>query len=72
MCLPTGNKNTSNSFNKDVHKWSKSFELNQSYYIINDKLNGANPNFLFVHKNVELVFNNIIEVVECNSQFTTK
>ncbi|KAG5628014.1 hypothetical protein H5410_013232 [Solanum commersonii] len=37
-------------FNKNVHAWNKSFQLNQSYYIINEKLNGAKPNFLSVNK----------------------
>ncbi|KAG5588788.1 hypothetical protein H5410_049222, partial [Solanum commersonii] len=45
-------KNTNDFFNKDVHAWNKSFQLNQSYYIINGKLNGAKPNFLSVHKDL--------------------
>ncbi|KAG5604094.1 hypothetical protein H5410_025586 [Solanum commersonii] len=40
----SGTKIQTTFFNKDVHAWNKSFQLNQSYYIINGKLNGAKPN----------------------------
>ncbi|KAG5588778.1 hypothetical protein H5410_049212 [Solanum commersonii] len=53
-----GTKIQTTLFNKDVHAWNKSFQLNQSYYIINGKLNGAKPNFLSLHKDLELAFMN--------------
>uniref|UniRef100_M1BJS4 70 kDa subunit of replication protein A n=1 Tax=Solanum tuberosum TaxID=4113 RepID=M1BJS4_SOLTU len=67
-----GTKIQTNLFNKDVHAWNKFFQLNQSYYIINGKLNGAKPNFLSVQKDLELTFMNNIEVVEDKSQFKTE
>lgn len=67
-----GTKIQATLFNKDVHKWTNSFEQHQSYYIRNGKLNAANPNFLSVHKDFELMFNNITEVVECQSHFMTQ
>ncbi|KAG5569227.1 hypothetical protein H5410_058993 [Solanum commersonii] len=67
-----GTKIQTTLFNKDVHAWNKSFQLNQSYYIINGKLNGAKPNFLSVHKDLELAFMNNTEVVEDKSQFKTE
>ncbi|KAH0710189.1 hypothetical protein KY284_011616 [Solanum tuberosum] len=67
-----GTKIQTTLFNKDVHAWNKSFQLNQSYYIINGKLNGAKPNFLSVHKDLELAFMNNTDVVEDKSQFKTE
>uniref|UniRef100_A0A3Q7EFJ2 Replication factor A C-terminal domain-containing protein n=1 Tax=Solanum lycopersicum TaxID=4081 RepID=A0A3Q7EFJ2_SOLLC len=43
--------------------WNKSSQLNRSYYIINGKLNGPKPNFLSLHKELELAFMNNTEVV---------
>lgn len=37
-----------------------------------EKLNGAKPNFLFVHKELELAFMNNTEVVEDKSHFKTE
>ncbi|XP_027768380.1 replication protein A 70 kDa DNA-binding subunit D-like [Solanum pennellii] len=66
-----GTKIQTTLFNKDVHAWNKSFQLNQSYYIINGKLNRPKPNFLSVHKELELAFMNNTEVVEDKSHFKT-
>ncbi|KAK6789756.1 hypothetical protein RDI58_013556 [Solanum bulbocastanum] len=57
----TGNKNANNSF-----------QLNQSYYIINGKLNGAKQYFLYVHKDLEVAFMNNTEVIEDKSQSKTE
>uniref|UniRef100_M1DEA2 70 kDa subunit of replication protein A n=1 Tax=Solanum tuberosum TaxID=4113 RepID=M1DEA2_SOLTU len=67
-----GTKIQTTLFNKDVHAWNKSFQLNQSYYIINGKLNGAKPNFLSVHNDLELAFMNNTEVVEDKYKFKTE
>ncbi|KAK4729747.1 hypothetical protein R3W88_022735 [Solanum pinnatisectum] len=56
-------------FNKDVHAWNNSFALNQSYYIINGKLNEAKPNFL---SDLEVAFTNNIKVVEDKIQSKTQ
>uniref|UniRef100_A0A3Q7FGN4 Replication protein A 70 kDa DNA-binding subunit B/D first OB fold domain-containing protein n=1 Tax=Solanum lycopersicum TaxID=4081 RepID=A0A3Q7FGN4_SOLLC len=66
-----GTKIQTTLFNKDVHAWNKSFQLNQSYYIISGKLNRPKPNFLSVHKELELAFMNNTEVVEDKSHFKT-
>ncbi|KAK4716406.1 hypothetical protein R3W88_014744 [Solanum pinnatisectum] len=67
-----GKKMQTTLFNKDVHVWNNSFQLNQSYYIINGKLNGAKQYFLSVHKDLEVAFMNNTEVVEDKSQFKTE
>uniref|UniRef100_A0A3Q7FN17 Replication protein A 70 kDa DNA-binding subunit B/D first OB fold domain-containing protein n=1 Tax=Solanum lycopersicum TaxID=4081 RepID=A0A3Q7FN17_SOLLC len=67
-----GTKIQTTLFNKKVHAWNKSFQLNQSYYIINGKLNGPKPNFLSIHKELELAFMNNTEVVEDKSHFKTE
>ncbi|KAG5575581.1 hypothetical protein H5410_055715 [Solanum commersonii] len=64
-----GTKIQTTLFNKDVHAWNNSFQLNQRYYIINGKLNGAKPNFLSMHKDLEVAFMNNTEVIEDKSQF---
>ncbi|KAG5587067.1 hypothetical protein H5410_047501 [Solanum commersonii] len=58
------------------HKEKKNAEKQlfsiKTCYIKNEKLENANSNFVFVHKDFEVLFNNILEIVECKSQFKTQ
>ncbi|KAH0712296.1 hypothetical protein KY289_008255 [Solanum tuberosum] len=51
-----GTKIQATLFNKLIETWKDSLKLNKSYYIAKERLDRVNPNYSFVHKEVELAF----------------
>ncbi|KAG5576613.1 hypothetical protein H5410_056747, partial [Solanum commersonii] len=51
-----GTKIQATLFNKLIKLWKDSLKLNKSYYTVKGRLDHANPNYSFVHKEVELAF----------------
>jgi len=41
-------------FNKHIDTWKDFLKTNKSYYIANGLLDRVNPNYTFVHKEIEL------------------
>ncbi|XP_075094990.1 replication protein A 70 kDa DNA-binding subunit B-like [Nicotiana tabacum] len=64
-----GTKIQTTLFNIDVQLWKNFFDQNKIYYIINGKISGTKPNFLSVHKDLEVAFNSNTEIIQCNTEF---
>ncbi|KAK4723363.1 hypothetical protein R3W88_026142 [Solanum pinnatisectum] len=64
--VDSGTKIQTTLFNKHIKTWKDSLKPNKSYYIAKGRLDRVNPNYSFVHKEVELAFtdNTIIKETE--------
>ncbi|KAG5617448.1 hypothetical protein H5410_017272 [Solanum commersonii] len=66
-CSPIlGTKIQATLFNKHIETWKDSLKSNKSYYIAKGCLDRVNPNYYYVHKEVELSFadNTIIKATD--------
>ncbi|XP_016485940.1 replication protein A 70 kDa DNA-binding subunit B-like [Nicotiana tabacum] len=66
-----GTKIHATLFNGYIELWKNYLQQNKIYYIINGRINSANPNFQSVHNELEIGFKENTLVEESNSHFST-